>query len=99
MRHVAIPEDRTIAVEPGYRVLTGYVPIHHVRLACRDRMAVGDVEAAYRRQLCLGARQAFPPPFGYWGGEWFVILDGRHAYVSAVMHGFDHLLVAWLDDA
>src|SRR5690606_39864802 len=43
--------DRGLAVPPGATVRTGYVPVHDVRLACKARMAVGDVEAAYRRRI------------------------------------------------
>ena len=65
--------------------------------ACRARMAVGDVEAAYRKQLALGDHQAFPCPNGRWDGERFAILDGRHAFISALMLGMTHLLVAWTE--
>ena len=96
---VLVPEDRAIVVPAGRVVRSGYAPIHCVRLACHDRMSVGDVDTAYRRQLCLGSSQAWPPPIGHWDGEWFVILDGRHAYVAALMHGFEYLLVAWEEPA
>ena len=91
------PQDRSISVPPGHRVVTGYVPIEDVKMACRARMAVGDVESAYRRQLALGDHQAFPPPNGVWEGDRFVLRDGRHAFLSALMLGFTHLLVAWLE--
>ena len=81
----------------GAIVRTGYVPVHQVRLACRDRMAVGDGEAAYRRRLQLGNAQPWPPPVGHWEGEAFVIVDGRHEYVAALMLGFEELLVAWVE--
>lgn len=58
-------------------------------------MAVGDIETAYRRQLAIGDHQAWPCPNGEWDGETFVIHDGRHAYIAALMLGFSHLLVAW----
>ncbi|MFC3632214.1 hypothetical protein ACFOM8_22710 [Paracoccus angustae] len=70
------PQDRSISVPPGHRVVTGYVPIDQITIACRARMAVGDVEAAYRRQLALGDHQAFPCPNGTWKGERFSIHDG-----------------------
>jgi hypothetical protein len=96
---VKLAVDRSLAVPPGRRVVTGYVPIHRIRLACRDRMAVGDVEKAHRQQLQLGSYQAWPPPRGYWeGGDVFVIEDGRHAMVAALMIGIEHLFVAWLEN-
>ena len=94
---VSIPQDRSLSVAPGQIIKTGYVEMHRVRLGCRARMAVGDVEVAYRRQLVLGDNQAWPCPNGRWDGEAFVIHDGRHAYVAALMLGFSHLLVAWIE--
>jgi hypothetical protein len=96
---VAIAADRSIRVPPGALVRTGYVELERVRLACRDRMAVGDVEVAYRRRLQLGDAQEWPPPVGEWTGDRFTVLDGRHSYVAALMLGSTHLLVAWLEDA
>lgn len=93
------PQDRSISVPPGHRVVTGYVHIDQIKIACRSRMAVGDVETAYRRQLALGDHQAFPCPNGRWDGDRFAIHDGRHAYVAALMIGITHLLVAWTEEA
>jgi hypothetical protein len=90
-------QDKTISVPTGMRVATGYVDIFKVRLACRERMAVGDVGAAYQSQLQLGSSQAFPCPTGFWEGETFVIEDGRHTWVAAVMLGLQCVLVAWLE--
>jgi hypothetical protein len=98
MTPVTLAEDRSLVVLPGQIVRTGYVPIHQIKLACRDRMAVGDVERAHNRQLQLGSAQAWPCPTGQWDGEWFEIRDGRHAYVAALMHGMTHLLVAWVEN-
>lgn len=92
------PQDRSISVPPDQRVITGYVPIEQITMACRSRMAVGDVEAAYRKQLALGDHQAFPCPNGRWDGERFIIADGRHCYISALMLGMTHLLVAWTEN-
>lgn len=102
-RPVDVAEDRTLRVGPGQLVRTGYVPAHRIRLACRARMAVGDVESAYRRRLQLGDSQPWPPPVGRWeedpedGRRQFVITDGRHEYVAALMLGHRSILVAWLE--
>lgn len=86
---VAIAEDRSMAIPPGALVRTGYVPINAVDLACRDRMSMGDVERAYQKRLQLGDRQSWPPPRGQWAGDRFVIVDGRHEFVAALMLGPD----------
>lgn len=89
--------DRSMQVKPGQVVKTGYVDVWKCRLACRDRMAVGDVGAAYQKLLQLGDNCAWPCPNGEWDGGTFTIHDGRHEYVAALMLGRKHLLVAWVE--
>lgn len=91
-------EDRSLKIPPGKLVKTGYVQIFQTRLACRERMAVGDVDKAYQKKLQLGDQGSWPPPNGYWDGDTFVIQDGRHEWVAAVMLGNTHLFVAWIVD-
>ena len=98
MPPVLTAEDRSISVPPGAVIQTGYVAIHRVRLGCRARMAVGDVDRAYQRRLQLGDHQPWPCPNGEWDGETFVIHDGRHDYVAALMLGQEYILVAWLEN-
>lgn len=90
-------EDRGMAVPPGQIVRTAYVRIDQVSLACKARMAVGDVENAYRRRLGCAPAQPWPCPVGQWVGERFEIHDGRHEYVAALMLGCEHILVAWIE--
>jgi hypothetical protein len=97
MQAAAYVIDRSLAVRPGQIVKTGYVDVFKCRLACRERMAVGDVAGAYQKLLQLGENSAWPCPNGHWDGQQFVIHDGRHEYVAAVMLGRTHLFVAWLD--
>lgn len=89
--------DRTLKIPPGALVRTAWVPHHQVRFACRERMAVGDVEAAYRRLLAAGECGTWPPPTGWWDGDTFVVQDGRHSYIASLMLGHRALLVAWVD--
>lgn len=96
---VLTAEDRSVAVPPGHVIRTEYVHIDHVELACRDRMAVGDVKIAYERQLQLGSHQRWPCPRGHWANGNFVIADGRHQFVAALMLGLEWLLVAWVEPA
>jgi hypothetical protein len=76
--------------------MTGYVRVDRVRLACRDRMALGDVAEKYNRRLQLGDSQPWPCPRGHWDGETFVIIDGRHDYVACLMLGLEYILVCWV---
>jgi hypothetical protein len=92
---IRVAEDRSLAVPPGQRVVTGYVHVDEIRLACRARMAIGDVDRAYQKRLQLGPNQPWPCPRGYWDGVRFVLLDGRHDFVAALMLGQTHILVAW----
>jgi hypothetical protein len=98
MDPVLIAEDRSITVPPGALIRTGYVHVDQIKLACRARMAVGDVDRAYQRRLQLGANQPWPCPRGHWDGDRFVVVDGRHDVISALMLGLDYVLVAWLED-
>lgn len=50
-------QDRAIAVPAGRVVRSGYVDVFRVRLACRERMAVGDISAAYQKRLQAGETQ------------------------------------------
>jgi hypothetical protein len=94
---VATPDDRSVAVESGRIVKTGYVPVEQVTILNRSRMAIGDVDLAYRKRLSLGNRQPWPCPVGYWHSERFILVDGRHEYVAALMLGCTHILVAWTE--
>lgn len=91
--------DRSIGVPPGYVVRTGYVDVFRVRLACRERMAIGDIDRAYQRRLQMGSAHPYPSPVGYWDGDTFILLDGRHEWVATVALGHTHMLVAWLAPA
>lgn len=99
---VAVADDRSMLVPAGCVVRTGYVSVWDCRLACRDRMAVGDVGAAYQRVIQLGEASSWPCPRGYWeedeGRQRFVVVDGRHEWVASVMIGKDHVLVAWMEE-
>jgi hypothetical protein len=92
-----VAPDRTFLVPEGAVAKTGYVAMELIDRGCLDRMAVGDVDAAYRRLLQVAPAQPFPPPYGYWQRPRFVLMDGRHTYVAALMLGWTHMLVAWLE--
>jgi len=62
-------------------------------------MSIGDVDRAYQKRLQLGDRQPWPCPRGHWEGDRFVIVDGRHEYVSCLMLGIEWVLVAWVEPA
>nr|WP_315051301.1 hypothetical protein [uncultured Brevundimonas sp.] len=91
--------DRSISVPPGHLVRTGYVAVGQVDMACRARMAVGDVKESYERLIQMGSHQPWPCPRGHWSGERFVVVDGRHQFVASLMLGLEYLLVAWVEPA
>lgn len=101
---ITVALDRTLRVRPGQLVKTGRVPCHRVRLANARMMGVGDVAEAFRRRVNHHPDDRFPPPVGYWetdeadGARTFVILDGRHEYVAALLVGAREILVAWLEE-
>jgi len=92
-----VAEDRSLEVPMGRSVRSGYVHRDVIRLACLDRMAVGDVEHAMRRRMACAPGQPWPCPVGQWDGDRFTLLDGRHEYVAGLMLGVEHFLVAWIE--
>lgn len=92
--------DRHLIVPAGKVVRTAYVPVFRCDLACRERMAVGDVDRAFQKLLQLGDSYLWPCPNGEWmeSGR-FLIKDGRHEWAASVMLGRTHILVAWMEDA
>jgi hypothetical protein len=94
-------DDRSIALEPGQTIRTGYVDVFSCTLACRERMAIGDIDRAYQKLLQLGTRSPWPCPHGHWSedGARFVIVDGRHEWAASVALGRSHILVAWVEPA
>lgn len=94
---VSFALDRSMKVPPGHIVKTGYVDVFKIKLACRDRMAVGDVGAAYQKLLQLGDHEQFPCPTGKWKGKIFELHDGRHQWVASIMLGKTHMLVSWVE--
>ncbi len=98
-------EHRAFHVPPGWVEVQGYVPAHWIRIGNPTRMAVGDVGRKYDE--LMGERhwrpgyQLSPPPKGFWeveeedGRVNFVISDGRHRFVTALMMGDRSILVRW----
>lgn len=95
---VCVPEDRSMVVPAGAIVRTDYVKIEDVVLACRDRMAIGDVGRAMQRRMSCAPDQPWPCPRGEWIGDRFSVVDGRHEVVAAIMLGVSHILVAWTEE-
>lgn len=82
----------------GFLVKTGEVDVFSIRLANRERMAVGDFDRAYQKRLQTGpSRHPFPCPNGEWDGQTFIIHDGRHEWLAAVALGYSSILVAWVE--
>lgn len=94
---VTIGEDRSMNVPAGSIVRTDYIPITAAMMASSDRMAVGDVERAMQRRMAAAPGQPWPCPVGEWSGDRFVIHDGRHEFIAALMLGVQHILVAWIE--
>src|SRR5947209_4040819 len=96
-RPVIMAEDKSLAIPPGKIVKTDNVPVWKVRLACKDRMSVGDVKGAYEKLLQNQPNQLWPCPRGHWEDDIFVIVDGRHQFIATLMFGYETILVAWVE--
>jgi hypothetical protein len=97
MQPLTIGEDRGMIVPAGRCVVTEYVSIWTCMLASRDRMSPADVEKAMQRRMAAAPGQPWPCPVGKWQAGRFVIYDGRHEYLAAVMLGVEHILVAHIE--
>ena len=103
LEHPILFIDKHVKVPKGARVYVEYVPIDRIRLGSKKPVAIGDVNDKY--QLILQNRPAciFPCPVGFWDGAQedaasrFVIQDGRHSYIAYLMHGYESILVAWIE--
>ncbi len=62
------------------------------RFSFRLPMSLEAVEKKYRRLLNLGECAPWPPIVGHWEDGRFVVCDGRHDYLAALMIGRDELL-------
>lgn len=96
---VVVAEDRSMCVQPNQVVRTAWVDIDLCRLSFRLPMSPEAVEKKYRRLLNLGECAPWPPIVGHWEEGRFVVCDGRHDYLAALMIGRDKLFVCWLDAA
>jgi hypothetical protein len=94
---VMVPEDRSMCVQPHQVVRTAWVDIDLCRLNTRLPMSPEAVEKKYRRLLNLGDCAPWPPVVGHWADGRFVVCDGRHDYLAALMIGRDKLFVCWLE--
>jgi hypothetical protein len=96
---VMVSEDRSMCVQPHQVVRTAWVDIDLCRLSFRLPMSPEAVEKKYRRLLNLGQCAPWPPIVGHWEDGRFVVCDGRHDYLAALMIGRDKLFVCWLEAA
>jgi hypothetical protein len=84
-------------VPPGHIAKTMIIPVETAMLASKDRIAVGDVDRAYQKRLQIGSNHPWPCPIGYWQGNRFLIVDGRHEWIATIMLGHETILVAWIE--
>jgi hypothetical protein len=99
---IRVAEERSLRVEPHERVRVARVASHRVKLNLHSRMAVGDVDVAFRRQLNNGNADLWPPVTGSWrrdedGAVFFEVSDGRHQAVANLLLARPYLLVCWTE--
>ncbi len=95
---VRVAEDRSMCVQPYQVVQTAWVDVDLCKLGCRVPMSPEAVEKKFRRLLNLGECAPWPPIVGHWEGERFVVDDGRHDFLAALMLGRERVFVCWLQD-
>jgi hypothetical protein len=94
---VTVAEDRSMCVQPDQVVRTAWIDIDLCKLGFRLPMSPEAVEKKFRRLLNLGDGAPWPPIVGHWEGERFLVDDGRHDYLAALMIGREKLFVCWLE--
>ena len=96
---VMVAEDRSMCVQPDQTVRTAWIDIDLCKLGGRVPMSPEAVEKKFRRLLNLDQAAPWPPIVGHWRGERFLVDDGRHDYLAALMLGRERLFVCWLEQA
>ena len=94
---VLVAEDRSMCVQPSQVVQTAGADIDLCKLGYRVPMSSEAVEKKFRRLLNLKCAP-WPPIVGHWEGGRFLVDDGRHDYLAALMLGRDKVFVCWLHD-
>jgi hypothetical protein len=94
---VMVAEDHSMCVQPHQVVRTAWVDTDLCKLGFRLPMSPEAVEKKFRKLLNIGDCSPWPPIVGHWEGERFIVDDGRHDYLAALMMGRDKLFVCWLD--
>jgi hypothetical protein len=92
-------EDRSMCVQPGEGVTADWIDIDCCRLGSRVQMSPEAVEKKFRKLLQQDQAGSWPPIVGHWNGARFVVDDGRHEYLAALMIGRARLFVCWLGKA
>jgi hypothetical protein len=92
-------EDRSFVVQPGQQVAVEWIGIDLCVLGSRLPLTPEAVEKKWRKLLQQDEAASWPPLVGHWSGPRFVIDDGRHEFVAALMRGRVRVLVCWLVDA
>ena len=96
-------EDRSMRVQPHEIVCVEWVDIDRCVLGSRVRMNPEAVERKFRKLLQQGEAASWPPIVGHWSGgsdadrARFVVDDGRHELLAALMIGRAQVLVAWIE--
>ena len=88
-----------MCVQPHQLVRTAWVDIDLCRLGFWMAMSPEAVEKKFRRLLNIGDCAPWPPVVGHWEDGRFLVDDGRHDYLAALMIGRDKLFVCWLETA
>ena len=94
---VMVSEDRSMCVQPHQVVRTAWVDIDLCKLGFRLPMSPEAVEKKFRRLLNIGDCAPWPPIVGHWEDGRFLVDDGRHDYLAALMIGREKLFVCWLE--
>lgn len=91
-----------MCVRPDQVVRAEWVHVDQCVLGSRERMTPEAVEKKWRKLLQQGEAASWPPIVGHWDRDSqavrFVVDDGRHEFLAALMIGRERVLVCWLEE-
>lgn len=86
-------------VPPGYVVRYGYVRFGQVDFANHSGLYKPAIDRHIETLVAgaAGGGQPMNAPSGFWRDGAFIITHGRHRFLAAVIVGFEHILIRWLE--
>jgi len=97
MQKVTFQVSKSISDPQGHRVIVDYVHIDKILLGCKGKICIASVKEKFELILQNAPNSIYPTPIGEWKGDRFMIIDGRHLTIAYMIHGYEYILVSWME--